>query len=117
MALHAAAGLAEVEHLLVCDGAGGLEYRVEQRGGVALGEDEPVVGVVLWPVEAVPQVLRNEDGGEVGGGHRGGGVARSGGCAGANRVDAQLLPKLTPDVRVVHGISPRSTALAQVAVF
>ena len=94
VALHAGAVLAEAQQLLVVDRAGGLVERVEQRRGVALGEDEVVVGRVVRRVEVVAQVAREEHRHQVGGRHRGGRVARARRVAGADRVDAQLPSQL-----------------------
>ena len=58
VALQARAELAEGEQLLVVDRAGHLVHAVEQRRGVALGEDEVVVGRVLGRREVVAQVAR-----------------------------------------------------------
>ena len=89
VALEPRAELAEGQQLLVVDPAGRLEHRVVQRRGVALGEDQVVVG---------PQVTVDEDGDQVGRRHRGGGVAGAGGGAGADGVHAQLLPQLAAEV-------------------
>ena len=75
MALDPAAEPAEGEHLVVADRAGRLEHRVQQRGGVALAEDQVVVARVIGVAEVVVQVLRHQHGHEVGRGHRRGRVA------------------------------------------
>ena len=59
VALDPAAEPAEGEHLLVLDGAGRLVHGVQQRRGVALGEDQVVVARVVRRVEVVVQVLRS----------------------------------------------------------
>ncbi len=116
VALQARAELAEGQQLLVVDRPGRLVERVEQRRGVALGEDEVVVGAVLRRVEVVAQVLREEHRHQVGRGHRGGRVAGVGGGGGADRVDSQLLGQLVQPLagaascsrgRLIPAISPR----------
>jgi hypothetical protein len=57
------------EQLLVRDRPGCLEHRVEQRRRVPLGKDEAVVGGEIRLVEVVAQVLREQHGHQVGGGH------------------------------------------------
>ena len=89
--LEAAAELAEREELLVGDRPGRLVDRVEQRRGVALREDEMVVPGVVRVVEVVAEVLRQQDGHQIGPGHRRGGMAGVGDRGGSHRVDAQLL--------------------------
>ncbi len=63
------------EELLLRDRAGGAEHRVEERRGVALREDEPVVVRVVRVLEVVAQVLRQQDGHQVGRRHARGRVA------------------------------------------
>src|SRR6185312_7281567 len=67
-----------------------------------LREDQVIVQRVLGAVEVVAQVLGQEDGHQVGRGHRRGRVA--GACCGgrADRVDAQLLAQLAPLFLLVH---------------
>ena len=96
MALDPAAEPAKGEHLVVADRAGRLEHRVQQRGGVALAEDQVVVARVIGVAEVVVQVLRHQHGHEVGRGHRRGRVAAPRGARGTDRVDPQLLPELVP---------------------
>jgi len=105
VALQPAAEPAVAQQLLVADSAGRTQHRVQQGRGVPLGEDQVVVvGVVRVP-HVVPQVAREQDGHEVGGGQCGGGVAGPGGGGAAHRVHAQLLPKLLHLVRrrLQHG--------------
>jgi hypothetical protein len=70
MALQRAAERAGCEQLFVADRPGRLVDRVEQRRGVALGEDQVVVVRVLWVVEAVAEVLLGEHRDQVGRRHR-----------------------------------------------
>ncbi len=91
VALEAASELAERQELLVGDRTGGLEHAVVQRRGVTLGEDQVVVAGVVGLVEVVTQVVGHQHGDEVGGRHRGRRMARPGGVAGPDRVDAELL--------------------------
>ena len=104
MSLDPAAELAEGEHLLVADRAGGLVHRVQQRRRVALAEDQMIVPRILRRAEVVVEVLRHEHGHEVGGRHRRRRVAAAGGAARADRVDADLLAELPPIVVLTrHG--------------
>ena len=98
MALDPAAEPTEGEHLLVADGAGGLEHRVQQRRRVALAEDEVVVARVVGRAEVVMQVLRHEDGHQVGGRHRRRRVAAACRAARSNGIDAELLAELAKGV-------------------
>ena len=102
MPLDPAPQLAEGEHLLVTDGAGRLEHRVQQRRGVALREDQVVIARVRRLAEVVVQVAAHQDRHQVSGGHRRGRM--TGGCrgAGADRVDPQLLAELAPLLLLVH---------------
>ena len=72
--------------LLLGDDADGLERRVQQRRGVALGEDQVVVGGQPRVVPVVAQVPGDEHGEQIGRRHAGGRVPRA--CAGrrADRV-------------------------------
>jgi hypothetical protein len=93
--------LAEGQKLLVGDGAGGGEHRVDERRRVTLGEDQVIVVGVGRIGVVVAQMARHEDGHEVGRGHRRRGVAGGGGIRRANRVDAQALGELM-DLFVGH---------------
>jgi hypothetical protein len=55
-----------------------------------------VIGGVLWRVEIIAEVLRHEDGHEVGGGHRGGRVSGASRPARTNRVYPELLREGAP---------------------
>ena len=102
VALQPAVQLAVGLHLLLGDRADRLVDGVDQRRGVALGEDQ-VVGVgVLGVVEVVAQVLGDQHGHEVGGRHRRGRVAGLGPPADLDRVDAELLTELLPLLGVAH---------------
>ena len=70
---------------------------------MALREDEPVVVRILRVLEVVAQVLREQHGHQVGGGHPRGRMAGAGLRRGADRVDPQLLPQLAPELDVVSG--------------
>ena len=94
VALQAGAELAEGEQLLVGDRAGGDEHRVDERRGVALGEDQVVVVGVLGVVVVVAQVTGHQDRHQVGRRHRRGGVPRLGGVGRTDRVDPQALGEL-----------------------
>jgi hypothetical protein len=85
VAFEAAAELAVCGELLLVDRTGGAVHRVEQRRGVALGEDQMVVAGIVGPVEVVAQVASEQHGHEVGGGERRGRVARAGGRDHAHR--------------------------------
>jgi hypothetical protein len=106
MALEAAPELAEGEQLLVGDRARCLEHRVDERRGVALGEDQMVVAGILRLVEVVAQEAGEEHGQQVRRGHRRGRMPRPCRGGGAHRIDPQLLSQLTPLLVLVH---PRSS--------
>ena len=108
MSLEPRPELAERQQLLVRDRAGGLEDRVEQRRRVTLREDQVVVARVVRAVEVVAEVLREQDGHEVRGRHRGRRMARLGNGRRADRIDAQLLAKLAPELWIGHGLSLRT---------
>ncbi len=97
-----AAELPVGEQLLVGDRARGAEHRVQERRRVPLREDEPVVRRLVRPVEVVAQVLGQQHRHQVGWRHPGGRVARVRSCGAADRVDAELLTELTPELNVVH---------------
>ena len=99
VALEPAAELAEGQQLLVGDRARGLEHRVEQRRGVALGEDQVVVARVVGlrrsrsagtsraaPPSGRRRTSTRSDGPDFGDGRA------------AHRVDAQLLAELAPEL-------------------
>ena len=95
VALEHAPVRAVVEDLLVGDDTRGPVDRVQQRGRVALGEDEPVVRRALRLGEVVAEIAVDEDGEQVGCGHRGRGMSRPCGRAHPHRVDAELLSELS----------------------
>ncbi len=98
MALQPTAELAEGQQLVVGHRPRGLVERVEQRRRVPFGEDQVVVERVVRLIEVVGEVFGEQHRHQVGGGHRGGGVPRAGGGAGADAVDAQLLRHRGPEV-------------------
>jgi hypothetical protein len=67
-----------------------------------LREDQAIVRRALRIVEVVAEVGGEEHRRQVGGGHGRRRVAGAGFRTCANRIDAQLLPELPPEVRVVH---------------
>src|SRR4029453_2041602 len=67
------------------------------------GKDQPVVRGALRVVEVVAEVLVDEDGHEIGGGHGGGRMPRLRRRAAAHGIDAQLLSELAPALDVGHG--------------
>jgi hypothetical protein len=91
-----AARPAEGEQLVVGDGPGRLEHSVQQRSGVALGEDEAVVAGMGWAGEVVAQVAAQQHGHEVGGRQRRGRVAGAGGGGGPDHVDPELPGQILP---------------------
>ena len=102
VALEAAPELAEGQQVLVGDRAGGLEEAVVEGRGVTLGEDQMVVAGIFGMSEVVVQVIGEQHGDEVGGGHRRRRMARAGGVACSDRVDAELLSELAPEGGIVH---------------
>ncbi len=111
VALEPAAELAEAEQLVVVDRPGRLEARIEERRGVALGEDQVVVRGVARVLEVEPEVAVEQHGHQLGCGHRRGRVARAAGIAAANRVHPQLLCQLAAEVVSVHvWVIPTSVA-------
>ena len=77
---------AEAHEVFFGDGPGGLVDRVQERRGVAFGEDQAVVGRVLRRVEVVAQVLAHQHRHEVRRRHRGRGVPGPCGPTGADAV-------------------------------
>ena len=102
MALEPRPELPVGHELVFRDRPGGAEQAVDERRGVALREDQPVVRRALRIVVVVAEVPRQEDRGEVGRGHGRGGVSGAGGAARTDGVCAELLPELTPAVEVLH---------------
>jgi hypothetical protein len=99
--LESAAHLAVAHELFVGDRARGAVERVEKRRRVAFGEDQVVVGWIIRSVEVVAEVVGEENGYEISGGHPGARMSRARGCGGAHGVDAELLRELTPEGKVV----------------
>jgi len=102
MPFEPAAELPVGAELLLGERAGGPEQAIDERRGVALGEDEPVVQGALRLVEVVPEVAREQDSGQVGGGHGRRRVAGARLGARPHRVNAQLLTELPPEVWSLH---------------
>ncbi len=100
--LVAAAEGAEAEQIVVGSHAHRLVEAVQQRRGVALGEDEMVVVGVGRIGEVVVEVLAGQHGHEVGGRHRRRRVTRVRPRRRPHRVDSQLLTELLPLLLVVH---------------
>ena len=103
--LEARAELAVGAELLLGERARRAEEAVDERRGVALREDEPVVPRIVRGVEVVPKVRREEHGREVGRRHGRGRMARPGFRARAHGVDSQLLSQFLPELAIVHGAS------------
>ena len=109
MPLEPRAEPAEGEQLGVVDDAERLQHRVVQRRGVALGEDQVVGRRVVEPGRVDAQMAVDQHRQQVGGRHRRGGMAGAGGGAGADRVHAQLLPQLDPELApLAHGYAATS---------
>ena len=88
--------------LFVGDDARRLEHRVKQRGRVALGKDQVVVGRVARPLPVVAEMTDKQHRHQVRGRHARRGMARSGGGAAPDRVDPQLL---TERANIVQGLN------------
>jgi hypothetical protein len=102
MPLEPAPELPVGHELLFRERPGGAEEPVDERRGMALREDQPIVRRILRIVVVVPEVGGEQDRGQVRGGHRGGRVAGAGFGTSANRIDPQLLSELPPEVRITH---------------
>ncbi len=77
--------------LVVGDDARRLEHGVEQRGRVALGKDQVVVGRVVRPLPVITQVPGQQRSHHIGRRHARCRMAGPGGGAAADRIDPQLL--------------------------
>ncbi len=98
-----------VHQLVVGDDAHGLEHRVQQRGCVALGKDQVVIGRQVRLIPVVAQVPRDEHRQQVRRGHARGRMTGTGRGGGADRVHAQLRGQFRNGVEADHGvISPGS---------
>ena len=102
MAFEHARVLAVVEDVLVGDDACRAVDRVEERRCVAFREDETVVRGALRLGEVEAQVAVDEDGHQVGCGHRGRRVPRLRRRAHPHGVDAELLSELAPSLDRGH---------------
>ena len=102
VALEPRAELAEREQLLVADRAAGLVDGVQERRRVTLGEDQMVVRGILRLAEVVAQVLRDQHGHQIRARHRRGRMARLRNGAAADRIDAELLSQLAPELGIGH---------------
>jgi hypothetical protein len=89
--------------LLVGDHPDRLIDGVEQRRGVALGEDEVIVAGVIGAVPVIAEMPADQDGHQVGGGHAGGGMPGPGRCARSDGVHAQLLAEFGGERKVGIG--------------
>ena len=74
VALQTRSEFPEGQQLVIGDRAGGVEYRIHERRGVALGEDQVIVVGVGGGIEVVVQVVGHQDRHQVGGRHRGRGM-------------------------------------------
>jgi hypothetical protein len=102
MPLEDGAELPVRHHLLVGDRDCATEHRVEERRRVALREDQTVVRRSVGCGEVVLQVLGQQDRHQVGAGHPRGGVTGLRSGRATHRIDAELLPELPPELKVVH---------------
>ncbi len=91
MPFERAAQRAEGEQFGVLDQPDRLERGVQQRRGVSLGQHETVVAGVGGAIDVVAEVVGEEDGHQVGGGHGRGRMPGPGGIGGPHTVHAQLL--------------------------
>jgi hypothetical protein len=89
--------------LVVGDDADALEDGIEQRGGVAFGKDQVVVGRGVRIVPVIAKVARDEHREQVGRGHAGSGMAGAGAGARADRVYPQLGGKFGDGVEAGSG--------------
>ncbi len=91
------------QHLLIGDGADRLQRRVQDGGGVALREHEPVVRQIGRLGDVRAQVIGVQDRDEVGGGHRGSGVSRARCRRASDAVDGELRREVVPELSpIVH---------------
>src|SRR5699024_10679407 len=90
------------EQLLVVDGTDGLEAGVQQRGGVALGEDQVIVARIVRSGEVHAQMPVQQAGQQVRGGHGRRRVSGTRCLAGPDRVDSELLREFMAERRLVH---------------
>ena len=102
MPLEPASELAVRKQLLVRDHARCEVEGVEQRRGVPLREDQPVVRGALRRTEVVAQVAVHEHRQQVGGGHGRRGMPGLRLGAHPDRIDPELLPQLAPALGVSH---------------
>ena len=80
-----------------------LNMRVEQRGRVALGEDQVVVGRVVRLLPVVAEIPGQQHRHHVGGRHARRRMAGPGGGAAPDRVDPQLLGQLADVLQRLYG--------------
>src|SRR2546427_7557608 len=102
MPLEPAPALPERHELLVRDRAGGAEERVVERRGMALAEDQVIVGRVLRLGPVVAEVAGEENGDQVGRRQRRRRMAGARDRRAADRVGAQLARERLVDVEVSH---------------
>jgi hypothetical protein len=103
VALEAAAKAAQRQELLVADRSGRGVERIEERRGVALGEDQVVVVGMVGLFEVVAEVLLSQHREQIRGGHRRGRMPRPADRGGPDRVDSELLGQLAPELSASKG--------------
>jgi hypothetical protein len=98
MPFELASELPEGEELFVRERPGSLVEGIEQRRRMAFRENLMVVARVLGVVEVVVEILREQDRPQIRRRHRRGRGARIPDGRAPDRVDAQLLAYLTPEI-------------------
>ena len=104
MAFKVATELAQLQQIFGGKKAGLGPGGVEQRGGVALGQNEPIIIVEMWIFGIITHVPEEQRGHNIGRRTAGGGMsaARGGGCV--DRMNSQLIGNAlqTFNVNIVH---------------
>ena len=98
------------QHVIV-DRADRLQHGVEQRRGVTLRQHETVVRRRMRVGEVGPQVIGEQDRGQMRRGHRRGGMTGPGRGRGSDAVDGQLGGELVPEPRAIVGPGPVAHAV------